>query len=268
MQLAYTIAIDTPEAGGNRLMAMVLAMSLVRSQFDGDVVIFRSGEVPIFHLPRVGLYEYELPVPDGLAGRAMAEEAWSWKYRVADRVEEHARAVGAEKILYLDSDILCLRNPDHLLEGDWEIGTVLERGRSYAERFYSAYLTDEELRRLSGRPPVNAGTFAVRTERYREVMAAWQVIHEGPPPERNPRPCDQCAWNRMVLDTTLKVRSFEPESVMFPLNKDFDYRRYRDATFVHALGDGIEGKAKFLFGLYISTYFFDEAGTMLHLLDM
>ncbi|MEN9285685.1 MAG: hypothetical protein RLZZ179_3178 [Verrucomicrobiota bacterium] len=57
MELACTIAIDTPEAGGNRLMAMVLAMSLVRSQFDGDLVIFLSGEVPIFHLPRVGLYE-------------------------------------------------------------------------------------------------------------------------------------------------------------------------------------------------------------------
>jgi hypothetical protein len=59
MQLAYTIAIDTPEAGGNRLMAKMLAMSLLRSQFDGDVLIFRSGEVPIFHLPRVGLCEYE-----------------------------------------------------------------------------------------------------------------------------------------------------------------------------------------------------------------
>jgi hypothetical protein len=46
MQLAYTIAIDTPEAGGNRLMDMMLAMLLVRSQFDGDLVIFLSGEVP------------------------------------------------------------------------------------------------------------------------------------------------------------------------------------------------------------------------------
>ena len=46
MELACSVAIDPPEAGGNRLMAMMLAMSLVRSQFDGDVVIFWSGEVP------------------------------------------------------------------------------------------------------------------------------------------------------------------------------------------------------------------------------
>jgi hypothetical protein len=47
VELACTVAIDTPEAGGSWLMAMMLAMSVVRSQFDGDVVIFWSGEVPV-----------------------------------------------------------------------------------------------------------------------------------------------------------------------------------------------------------------------------
>ena len=95
MQLAYTIAIDPPEAGGNRLMAMMLAMSLVRSQFDGDVVIFRSGEVPIFHLPRVGLYEYELPVRDGLAGREMAEAVMS-----ADLTERWSKSSAPDESLF------------------------------------------------------------------------------------------------------------------------------------------------------------------------
>jgi hypothetical protein len=269
MHLAYLIALDTPEAGGNRLMAKMLAMSLIRSQFDGDILIFRSSAVPLFHLPRPGVIEVQLPeAVEGRGGRSLAREAWSWKYRVAGAVAEHAAAVGAEKILYLDSDILCLRNPDYLLDGNWDIGIVQERGRSFGEKFYSAYLSDEELSRLSGRPPVNAGTFAVRRECYREVMAAWAAIHEGPPPERNDEPCDQCAWNRMILDTPLKVRAFEPEAVMFPLNMDFDYRRYRDATLVHCLGDGLEGKVRFLYGLYMSTYFFDGQGTLLHLLDM
>ncbi len=48
MEIAYTVANDTPEAGRSRLMAVMLAMSEVRSQFDGDVVIFRTGEVPGF----------------------------------------------------------------------------------------------------------------------------------------------------------------------------------------------------------------------------
>lgn len=271
MYLAYTVAMDTPESGGNRLMAKMLAMSLIRSHFDGDILIFRSSSVPIFHLPRPGVLEVQLPMSDTgvMPNReTLAQEAWSWKYRVAGAVEEHAEAIGAQKILYLDSDILCLRNPDHLLEGEWDVGIVVERGRSFREKFYSAYLTDGELSRLSGRFPVNAGTFAVRRELYRETMKAWATIHEGPTPERNPNPCDQCAWNRLILDTPLKVRRFESQSVMFPLNMDLDYRIYRDATFVHCLGDGLEGKVRFLFGLYMSTYFFDEQGALLHLLDM
>ena len=95
MQLAYTIAIDTPEAGGNRLMAKMLAMSLLRSQFDGDVLIFRSGEVPIFHLPRVGLCEYELPVRDGLAGRAMAEAVMS-----AGLTERWSKSFAPDELLF------------------------------------------------------------------------------------------------------------------------------------------------------------------------
>jgi hypothetical protein len=230
MHLIYLIALDTPEAGGNRLMAKMLAMSLIRSQFDGDILIFRSSAVPIFHLPRPGIVEVQLPnTAEGRGGQSLAQEAWSWKYRVAGAVAEHAAAIGAEKILYLDSDILCLKNPDHLLDGVWDIGIVPERGRSFSEVFYSAYLSDGELARLSGKPPLNAGTFAVRRESYTDVMAAWAAIHEGPPPERNKAPCDQCAWNRMILDTTLKVHAIEPEAVMFPLNRDFDYRRYRDS---------------------------------------
>jgi hypothetical protein len=46
VELACTIAIDMLEAGGSRLMDMMLAMSVVRSPFDGDVVNFLSGEVP------------------------------------------------------------------------------------------------------------------------------------------------------------------------------------------------------------------------------
>ena len=68
MQLAYTIAIDTPEAGGNRLMAMVLAMSLVRS---------------------------ELPVRDGLAGRAMAEAVMS-----AGLTERWSKSFAPDELLF------------------------------------------------------------------------------------------------------------------------------------------------------------------------
>jgi hypothetical protein len=95
VELACTIANDTPEAGGNRLMDMRVAMSEVRSPFDGDVVIFRTGEVPIFHLPRVGLYEYDLPMRDGLAGRARAVAVMS-----ADLTERWSKSFAPDESLF------------------------------------------------------------------------------------------------------------------------------------------------------------------------
>lgn len=47
MHLAYTIAFDAPETGGHRLLAKMLAMSLSRCHFDGDILIFRNSEAPI-----------------------------------------------------------------------------------------------------------------------------------------------------------------------------------------------------------------------------
>lgn len=38
MHLAYTIAFDAPETGGHRLLAKMLAMSLSRCHFDGDIL--------------------------------------------------------------------------------------------------------------------------------------------------------------------------------------------------------------------------------------
>ena len=36
MHVAYTIAFDSPGTGGHRLLAKMLAMSLLRTRFDGE----------------------------------------------------------------------------------------------------------------------------------------------------------------------------------------------------------------------------------------
>jgi hypothetical protein len=138
MQLAYTIAIDTPDAGGNRLMAKMLAMSLLRSQFDGDVLIFRSGEVPIFHLPRVGLYEYELPVPDGLAGRAMAVAVMS-----AGLTERWSKSFAPDESLF--GTQLCL------------MGWLLEDGATMVAACCFDPINDLSGRLYKTRPPMRRG---------------------------------------------------------------------------------------------------------------
>jgi hypothetical protein len=264
MHLAYTVAFDAPGTGGHRLLAKMLAMSLVRCQFDGDILIFRNSEAPLFHLPRPGVIEHFVPTKD-LTGVKLQGEAWCWKYRVAPAVAEHSRAIGADKILFLDADVLCLRNPDHLLDGDWDITYCAER-RPIAGPAWGAYLTAGERSGLT-RGGINSGTMAIASRCYGEVMAEWERIHTGPCPPGG-QFLEQGAWNRLILDTKLRTRPFERDAIMFPMNEEMDYRVYREATLLHCLGDNLKAKVQFTFGLYMGTFFFDEGGTLLNLLDM
>ena len=264
MHVAYTVAFDAPGTGGHRLLAKMLAMSLVRNQFDGDMLIFRNTEAPLFHIPRQGVVEHFVQTKD-MTGVELQGEAWCWKYRVAPMVTEHGATIGAEKILFLDADMLCLRNPDHLLDGDWDVTYCTER-RSISGAPWGAYLTMEEKATIR-RGGINSGTMAIAARQYPAVMEEWERIHTGPCPPGG-QFLEQGAWNRLILDTKLRTRAFERDAIMFPMNDELDYRIYREATLVHCLGDNLKTKVQFMFGLYMSTFFFDEAGTLLNLLDM
>lgn len=117
--LAYTVAVDPPGSGGHRTMAKLLGLSLARTLFTGDFLIFRNTPEPIFLVERKGIEEIYIETPK-LEGHENAEEAWCWKYRVREQVQEwldRAAAVGTpyDKVLFLDADSLVLRNLDHLL---------------------------------------------------------------------------------------------------------------------------------------------------------
>ena len=190
--LAYTIAFDPPQSPGHRAMAKMLAGSLMRTYFDGDFVIFRNSEEPLFRLERKGIEEIYLPTPE-LHGLSGAEYSWCWKYRVRD----YLKCERYEKVIFLDCDTLVLRNIDHLLEGDWDIAYQPERELPITRPQFSCFLTDKELETLkcSG---VNSGTIAVRSEILQEVMTEWDRIDTGPTTrERN---CsDQGSWNLISL---------------------------------------------------------------------
>jgi hypothetical protein len=55
--LVYTIAFDPPGKVGTRVMAKMLAASLMRTHFAGDIVIFRNSPTPMFLVERKGLEE-------------------------------------------------------------------------------------------------------------------------------------------------------------------------------------------------------------------
>lgn len=62
--LAYTIAFDPPGSSGHRVLARLLASSLRRTFFNGDVIVFRNSEAPLFLVERKGLEEVFIETPD------------------------------------------------------------------------------------------------------------------------------------------------------------------------------------------------------------
>ena len=252
-------------------MARMLASSLARTHFDGDVAIFHNWDEPIFRIIRHGIHELKIQTPEihGLPG---AEEAWSWKYRV----RHWLYGAAYDKVILLDADCLALRNIDHLLEGDWDIAFQPEIGLPLSSPQFSCFLTDVERQSIRGHG-VNSGTLAVRGRIFDEVMAEWENIDVSDPPQR--RHCsDQGSWNRLLLDhaarrsgiLTPRWRAvpFQRGEIQFPMYLDPQYGHYKDAALVHCLGGDTRAKLKFMFGLYMSTFFWDDGATLSALLDM
>ena len=107
----------------------------------------------------------------------------------------------------------------------------------------------------------------MRAERYQEVMAAWEGIHYGP--AQRPRFfADQAALTRFVLDTNLRTRRFTRAEVATPFAYDPRAEDYLRSRLVHLAGTvHFDVKLRFMFGLYMNTFFFDQQATLMHILE-
>lgn len=247
----------------------MLVSSLLRTYFNGDIVVFRNSEAPLFLVERKGLIEVEVGAPQ-LPGEEGAVASWCWKYRVAEMLDTG----GYDKVMFLDADCLALRNVDHLLEGDWDIRFQPERGTSAAGSYYNAFLTDREMKVAQAVTGVNSGSWAVRAAVYHEVMKEWQRIDES----RRVRPSgfwDQASWNALLMRESSNRRSktkwladpFPTGEIQFPMYLDLDYRDYSKAAIAHNCGTGTLGKIEFTFGLYMRTFFCDPTGLFFSMLE-
>lgn len=263
--LAYTVAFDAAGLTGSRMMAKLLVSSLSRTLFDGDILVFRNFQAPLFAIPRVGVHEIFIETPRWNPAsqddtQTCLREALAWRFRARNFIEaEHY-----DKIIYLDADCVALRNIDHLLEGEWDIACQPE-ARPITEPMFNGYLSDEEMSHLSC-PGINAGTIAVESSRYQEVMSRWEEIFESPPAQHE-RFRDQTALNRLLLDTALKVRRFERAEIAFPFVSTPHYVDYRDAALVHLVGETQQRKIDLAFGLFMSAFYNDNSGLYLDFLE-
>lgn len=270
--LAYSIAFDPPGHGGMRQMVKMLAASMSRTYFGGDLVVFRNSPQPIFLVQRQGIEEVYIETP-GLFGQELANLAMAWKAKARDYLPPLDRY---GKVLFVDADSVCLRNVDHLLDGDsWDIRYQTEPGRTNRDGVFNGYFTGTEHGTAGAalRDGVNSGTWAVRAECYTEVMLEWErIMARKMTAESIWR--EQGAWNRLVLDQVAKndpkwrAEKFESHEVQFPLHLDKDWKRYKDAAILHCMGGSTREKLEFMYGAFMQKFFFDETMTFLNILEM
>lgn len=259
--LIYTIAFDPPGSVGHRALAKMLASSLLKTYCDADIKVFRNSGAPLFLVEREGLEEVFIETP-ALHGAEGEEYSWSWKYRVAANIG----AEGYDKVVFLDCDSLALRNLDHLFEGEWDIAYKPEPGLRVTLPQFNCFLSEEQMGTLwcDG---VNSGTLAVRGEHFRSVMQEWERIDTSVPARK--RNCsDQASWNRLLLDTTLKIRPFPEGEVQFPMYLDSRFSGYSKAALTHNLGGTIIEKVHFTFGLYMQNFYCDPTALFLQFLEV
>lgn len=279
LNLLYTVAFDPAGSGGTRQMAKMLAGSVARTYFTGDMVLIRNSPQPVFLMQRAGIEEHYVDTP-ALEHQELAEHAMAFKAR-ARHCLPPPEPYGW--VVFLDADCLCLRNLDHLFAEavDADILYQPEPGRSMGDAVFSGYLGKDELRRMNDEGAkggnvaprwwgINSGTWAVRGHLYHAVMEEWEGIQNSKPGRRT-KWTEQSAWNRLVLDAAQhgwRARPFEAHEIQFPLHLDKDWKLYRDAAVVHCVGGTNLQKIEFMFGLYMQRFFYDPACTLLNVLEM
>lgn len=272
--LIYTVAFDPPGWRGGRTMAKLLCTSLLRQFWSGEIVVFRNFPEPLFPVERKALEEVFVATPEVGEGRGAGERCLKAALEHRFRAAQMLDASRYEWVAYLDADCLALRNLDHLFAGNAEILVQPEEGRKMADsHVFNGYISRDEALSPSRNAwlsaagyGINAGTFAVRAERYAEVMAQWKEIFESQP-VRHADMRDQTAWNRLLLDTELKASPFERGEILFPFHLDKGFLDYKHAALLHFVGGEQRDKIDLAFALHLMKTYGDPGGLFLDLLE-
>ncbi len=262
--LAYTLALDHPlGATGHRTMAKLLVLSLLRTGFRGDIVVLKNSEEPLFLVPRAGVREIVVKAA-GPKGDDFWHYAQLWKFRA----RQHLEVEGYDKILFLDADCLALRDVSGLLDERFDIAYYPEPGSHAGQEFFNCFIRERERTHMAA-PGINGGLLAVRAALFEKVMTEWERIAEGPPAKgREKFFADQAALTRLVIESPLKKRPLGRLELATPFSYDPMPQDYFAATLVHLAGSAdLEEKLRFMFGLYLNTFFFDPQTLLLQVLE-
>ena len=251
--LIYTIAFDRPDSNTHRDLAKLLVRSLRRTNFDGQIVIFKNTLSPIAEPSWLNVVEVFIST-DGISNQQFRGNAQSFKYQARHFLDSSLHDV----IAFIDDDCIVLKDFARLLEGDWDILWQAEPKKSVVSTFHHAYLAEQEMRTLANRPGANSGTWAVKSEFFQSVMESWERIDLSKT-RREKRAGDQPAWNRLLIDTRLRCKCLQEEGVRFP-PFGLSPGELMGGTILHVPGWPDQKKLEFMTGIWEQLSGRDPAG--------
>lgn len=239
----------------NPTFTKILVSSLSRSLFNGAIHVFRNHEMPLFKVERRQIEEVfvsaarrEKPGADG------GSESREFLLGLGKQVKPEPR----QWVIIPDAAGLALRNIDHLIPADSQA--------AHAPAEVDFYWTKVVDRNEGGtRFSASLGLWAVRGEYLPMVLErwkdAWRELEDG-------AELDEAAvWTRVVRDLPLRKKPFEKGEVYAPRIGSVDWEVVSHAAFVTVPDWPKDEQRKFLQALYFGTYFGDETGLMLNILD-
>jgi hypothetical protein len=248
--LCYTIALDQPGRDVHRRMARLLVTSLLRTGWYGRIVVFRNTPKPVLPEGSPNVEELLIEAPP----EEVFRQTPAWKYRVRNQLD----LTGIGKVLLLDCDCIALRNINHLMLGSWDLYTAPEPFRLTDAQF-NGYFSDREMASLGNLPGLNSGTIGIRASEFLATTEEWERLDRREQLRtHHVHLRDQHSWNRLILDTPLRHRSFGQGEVQFPFLNRAIYADYRSAAIVHAAGQTASEKLALLYGLWMETFGIDH----------
>ncbi len=236
-----------------------LISSLLRSNFEGEIKVFRNLEQPLYKVDRRKLDETYVPLhAENLDNLYEYGATWEFLNTLVERIQPHDWAW----VVVADPSSLAMRSLDHLLP---ERST--EVGHPYAAPEVDFVYTPQT-RLVDGvlKNEVSRGLWAVRGEHFGLVMEQWKknwITHQS-----TMLVSETEIWSQVVKELPLRKKVFEKDEVLAPQLHALDWEKLSNAAFVtfpdwpHLL------QSKFIQALYFGTYYGDQTGLMMNLLEV
>ena len=258
--LLLFLALESEKRIGSGLCIRVAAASLTRSLFTGTCVVFRNGEMPLFRVERKGIEEVHvaLALAEKTEAARLEAEHGFW-FTLAERIRPEPR----QWVVVAAAPGLALRNIDHLLPpelpGPYSPTPV---DFLWAERRGPVVQEGTLPAGWPGRFPASPGLCAVRGEHLATVLDCWRTTWA----EWHTQG-EEAVWTRVVHGLDLRKRRFERGEVVVAERQSVSWPELKAAAYV-MLPEWPEKEAwGFLQSLYLGTYFGDETGMFVGILD-